>query len=85
VTSAEGTVRALSTICPHLGCGVDWNDETQTFDCPCHGSVFDRAGRRMSGPSPRDLDELDVVTTDDEIAVRYRRFRTATPHREPIG
>src|SRR5262249_59624958 len=61
-------VRAFSTVCPHLGCGIDWNDDTKTFECPCHGSYFDASGTRAGGPSPRDMDELDVITKNNEIA-----------------
>src|SRR5262245_45008887 len=50
-------VRAFSTVCPHLGCGIDWNETTRKFDCPCHGSVFGSDGKRITGPSPRDMDE----------------------------
>jgi Rieske Fe-S protein len=85
VRSASGDLRAFSTVCPHLGCGVDWNDSTKKFDCPCHGSVFDTDGRCVAGPSPRGMDELEVVTTGDEVKVRYRRFRVSTSTKEPIG
>jgi Rieske Fe-S protein len=85
VRSTTGQLRAFSTVCPHLGCGIDWNDGTKKFDCPCHGSVFDPDGRCVAGPSPRGMDELEVVTSGDEIKVRYRRFRVATPDKEPIG
>jgi menaquinol-cytochrome c reductase iron-sulfur subunit len=85
VRAADGAVRAYSTVCPHLGCGVDWNDRTRTFDCPCHASSFDVRGRCLSGPAPRDLDELEVVTTGDEIKVRYQRFRLGDRQKEPIG
>ena len=78
-------VRAFSTVCPHLGCGVDYNDQTHKFECPCHNSSFDLAGRRLSGPSPRGLDELDVTAEGGELLVRMQRFRTGTAKKEPIG
>jgi menaquinol-cytochrome c reductase iron-sulfur subunit len=78
-------VRALSTVCPHLGCGIDWNDDHRTFECPCHGSVFDARGRRAAGPSPRDMDELEVVVANGEIFVRYQRFRVSAARKEPVG
>ena len=86
VRATEGApIRAFSTICPHLGCGVDWNDKTGKFDCPCHASSFDLEGRCLSGPSPRGLDELEVSLDAHEVLVRYRRFRTGSPKKEPIG
>ena len=78
-------VRAFSTVCPHLGCGIDWNEATKKFDCPCHGSVFDADGKRAAGPSPRDMDELEVTTKDNAVAVRYVRFRVSAAKKEPVG
>ncbi len=40
--------------CPHLGCALEWNPDTRTLDCPCHGSRFTRNGRVVSGPAVRD-------------------------------
>jgi Rieske Fe-S protein len=85
VKNLSGEVRAYSTVCPHLGCGIDWNDSTKKFDCPCHGSVFDLDGRCVEGPSPRGMDELEVVTSGEDIKVRYRRFRVSTSTKEPLG
>jgi menaquinol-cytochrome c reductase iron-sulfur subunit len=86
VSAVEGApVRAFSTVCPHLGCGIDWNDKTGRFDCPCHASSFDTEGRCLGGPSPRGLDELAVTTDGDDVKVRYRRFQVGTPDKEPIG
>jgi Rieske Fe-S protein len=84
-SASSGEIRAYSTVCPHLGCGVDWNDKTQKFDCPCHGSIFDMEGRCVEGPSPRGMDELEVVASGEDIKVRYRRFRVSIPNKEPIG
>lgn len=40
--------------CPHMGCRLEWNPEEQTWDCPCHGSRFDREGRLIDGPAQTD-------------------------------
>jgi menaquinol-cytochrome c reductase iron-sulfur subunit len=85
IRTPEGRVRAFSTVCPHLGCSVDWNDKTDQFVCPCHQSAFGTDGRCLFGPAPRGLDELDVVASSTEIRVRYQRFKIAVKAKEPIG
>ena len=50
-----GAVHASNAACPHLGCIVHWNRSEKTWDCPCHGSRFDRFGKVMNGPANRDL------------------------------
>jgi Rieske Fe-S protein len=51
-----GTLHRRSAVCPHLGCIVSWNPSASTWDCPCHGSRFDKFGALANGPAPRDLD-----------------------------
>lgn len=41
--------------CPHLGCALKWNKSEHTWDCPCHGSRFDRDGQLIDNPSTKDL------------------------------
>ncbi len=41
--------------CPHMGCRLYWNEDEQSFDCPCHGSRFDKEGRLMDDPAQTDL------------------------------
>ena len=84
IKSPEGRVRAFSTVCPHLGCGIDWDEKGGTFNCPCHQPGFGTEGQCLYGPSPRGLDELEVVASDSEIRVRYQRFKAATKLKEPI-
>jgi menaquinol-cytochrome c reductase iron-sulfur subunit len=81
----DGPIRAFSTVCPHLGCGVDFDETTGKFNCPCHTSAFDLEGRCLSGPSPRGLDELEMRIDGRDVLVRYQRFRVGTAKREPIG
>src|SRR4051812_23741047 len=77
-------VRAMSTVCPHAGCAVDWDDKGAAFVCPCHDSRFSLAGERQSGPSPRPLDTLDVDIKAGRISVAWRRFKTAASKKEPV-
>jgi glycine/D-amino acid oxidase-like deaminating enzyme/nitrite reductase/ring-hydroxylating ferredoxin subunit len=51
----QGQVHQCLAKCPHLGCLVHWNPAEITWDCPCHGSRFDRYGKVISGPANRDL------------------------------
>ena len=51
----RGGVHKRSAVCPHLGCIVAWNPAASTWDCPCHGSRFDKLGAVINGPSARDL------------------------------
>jgi Rieske Fe-S protein len=55
----DGALHLRSAVCSHLGCIVRWNGAETTWDCPCHGSRFDRYGRVLNGPAVRDLSPLD--------------------------
>lgn len=51
----DGSVHKVDIRCPHLGCQLEWNPDEQSWDCPCHGSRFDRYGRLISGPAQEDI------------------------------
>jgi glycine/D-amino acid oxidase-like deaminating enzyme/nitrite reductase/ring-hydroxylating ferredoxin subunit len=57
---SEGTVHAVSAVCTHLGCIVEWNDAERTWDCPCHGSRFDPDGAVVEPPAVRPLERRDL-------------------------
>ncbi len=63
----EGSVRALSEKCTHLGCRVPFCNTSSQFECPCHGSVFNRAGDYRAGPAPRGMDQYPIEVGDDGL------------------
>jgi len=61
--------KALSLVCPHLGCTVNVTDEG--FGCPCHGSRFLRDGSLRNGPASHPLTSLKVELNDDGHLILY--------------
>ena len=57
--SESGQVHAMSPVCSHAGCIVNWNEAESTWDCPCHGGRYFATGDVMNGPPTRGLKELD--------------------------
>ncbi len=51
----DGQLYPANIRCPHLGCQLEWNPDERSWDCPCHGSRFDRFGKLISGPAQEDL------------------------------
>jgi cytochrome b6-f complex iron-sulfur subunit len=59
-SGAATNVRAMYQRCPHLGCKPNFCTTNYWFECPCHGSRFDRLGTKILelGPAPRGLDRF---------------------------
>jgi glycine/D-amino acid oxidase-like deaminating enzyme/nitrite reductase/ring-hydroxylating ferredoxin subunit len=51
----SGKLHQRSAVCGHLGCIVHWNAAEKSWDCPCHGSRFDKHGKVINGPANADL------------------------------
>ncbi|MGH9152949.1 MAG: ubiquinol-cytochrome c reductase iron-sulfur subunit, partial [Acidimicrobiales bacterium] len=64
----EGVV-ALYQKCVHLGCRVPFCQSAQWFECPCHGSRYNRVGERKAGPAPRGLDRFSVEVSGGVLSV----------------
>lgn len=69
LTRVNDEVVALSEKCTHLGCRVPFCDSSGRFECPCHGSVFSRAGDYLSGPAPRGMDRYPVVEEEGLLVI----------------
>ena len=70
VLPAKGN-EVLSAVCPHEGCEVAWQQNTNRFACPCHESYFAADGSRISGPARRGLDTLPARIQDGKLQVQY--------------
>lgn len=61
---------ALYWKCPHLGCTVPGCVSSQWFECPCHGSQYNRVGEKRGGPAPRGMDRFKTsVNNKGELLI----------------
>jgi cytochrome b6-f complex iron-sulfur subunit len=88
----EGAYLALWRKCPHLGCTIPWapsfaftdpldgQNVTGWFRCPCHGSTYSDAGRRVFGPAPRSMDAFALqIAADGTMTVDLGVVFTSVP------
>jgi Rieske Fe-S protein len=59
--ASQPDFQAFSSVCPHLGCRVHWEEESKEFLCPCHNGVFDADGVAISGPPAQANQNLFTV------------------------
>ena len=79
---------AISTRCMHLGCPVRFVDAAKRFICPCHGGVYDFAGKVNGGPPVRPLDRFHLRIREGnlEVGPRYSinsEFEVFEKYRDP--
>jgi cytochrome b6-f complex iron-sulfur subunit len=58
---------AYSAVCSHLGCAVKWDAKEEKFICPCHSAHFDKDGKVISGPPPKNLEAVPLTVKKDKI------------------
>lgn len=64
ISNTDTGVIALYNVCVHLGCLYAWQPVTNRFECPCHGSKYQKNGTYIEGPAPRSLDRFIIRFTD---------------------
>lgn len=67
---------ALYQKCVHLGCRVPWCEASKWFECPCHGSRYNRWGEYQFGPAPRGLDRFSVTLEQGRVIVDTSKIVT---------
>jgi menaquinol-cytochrome c reductase iron-sulfur subunit len=76
----KGELVALSPVCKHLGCTVNWNqkkDEPNRFFCPCHNGLYEKDGTNVPGTPPRGpLDRYEYAIKDGILYLSKRAKKT---------
>ncbi len=67
VFAGNDGLHAISSICTHLGCLVAVTENG--FQCPCHGSKYNKDGKVVAGPAPRSLPWLNISRNVDGTLV----------------
>lgn len=60
---------ALSAVCTHLGCLVEFDSAKRNIHCPCHAATFDLNGQVTGGPPPRPLPPYNVAEAQGKVYV----------------
>jgi len=82
---------AIYQKCAHLGCRVPFCEQSQWFECPCHGSKYNKAGEYQLGPAPTGLSHFAVKVDGSTVKVDTSNIvpgpprGTNTIHQSPEG
>ena len=69
VKTNAGALLALSAVCTHMGCIVQWEKAKQDFLCPCHAGHYSPEGVVLSGPPPKQLAKIPFAVVSGKIIV----------------
>jgi len=65
---AKGFI-ALSKVCTHLGCLVEYERDNNRLICPCHAGTYDLEGKVLSGPPPRPLPAVTLKVEGEQLII----------------
>jgi len=82
IKEAADKATVYSPLCPHLNCRYTFVENE--FKCPCHGSVFNKTGKCIGGPSPRALDTLPYKIEGGELYVQWELFKAGVPEKVEV-
>jgi cytochrome b6-f complex iron-sulfur subunit len=69
VHAQDGSLRALSAICTHMGCTVLYDEKLDHLRCPCHGSEYGLDGHNLKGPATRPLRQYEVRAENGQVVI----------------
>ena len=64
--------KVLSSVCPHEGCPIVWEETEKKFLCPCHDSFFSEEGQRLTGPATKDLTEYESRVENGKLQIKIK-------------
>jgi cytochrome b6-f complex iron-sulfur subunit len=77
--AGAGRLMAIYQKCAHLGCRVPFCQQSQWFECPCHGSKYNYAGEYELGPAPTGLSRFKVLVEGTLVKVDTSTIITGPP------
>lgn len=69
LSAVDKRLTAFSSVCTHLGCLVNWDNNKKEFRCPCHAGRFDISGNVIAGPPPKPLAQLPIEIKDGKVYI----------------
>lgn len=69
VVNNGGKLSAVSAVCTHLGCLVQWKADENLIYCACHGARYEDNGQIISGPQPLPLAPYNVRVDGDDLII----------------
>ena len=69
VQATDGNLHAISAVCTHLGCTVQYDEKLGHIRCPCHGSQYGLDGHNIKGPAKRPLKRYGVRTENGLVVL----------------
>jgi cytochrome b6-f complex iron-sulfur subunit len=61
---------AMTAVCTHLGCTVQYEPQADRIHCACHGGVYNPyTGANVSGPPPKPLKLFKVAVNEAGVEV----------------
>lgn len=68
--TAAGELKALTAVCTHLDCTVQYRPARSDIWCACHNGTYNLSGTNVSGPPPRPLKPLEVHVRGEKVTLR---------------
>jgi cytochrome b6-f complex iron-sulfur subunit len=73
-------IQALWRTCPHLGCQIpQLCDQSNWFECLCHGSKYTVLGEKRDGPAPRGMDRFATAVENGSYIIDTREVISGSP------
>ena len=69
IRTSDTAVIALSAICTHAGCSMDYTAASHQIECPCHASIFNEQGQVVHGPARMPLKIYIATLANNVITV----------------
>lgn len=72
IRKKSGAYVALSAVCTHLDCIVQYRKDYGQIYCACHNGRYDLNGKNISGPPPAPLAPYGVKIVKDEVIIHQK-------------